>query len=105
MCGAEYEIFSGPSADFLEDEVSLRDLSRMWYQHDGVPAHKSKKQCTFLTQAFDIDYGGQQEWARRSPNLIPLDFILWGFLKSKVYERESTRNPIYSIESACHAGM
>ncbi|GFW49767.1 uncharacterized protein TNCV_358701 [Trichonephila clavipes] len=22
---------------FLEDEVSLRDLSRMWYQHDGAP--------------------------------------------------------------------
>ena len=50
MCGAEYEIFSGPSADFLEDEVSLRDLSRMWYQHDGAPAHKSAQPCTFLAQ-------------------------------------------------------
>ncbi|GFX49931.1 uncharacterized protein TNCV_1031811 [Trichonephila clavipes] len=31
------EILSGPLADFLEDEVSLRNLSRMWYQHDGAP--------------------------------------------------------------------
>ncbi|GFW81276.1 uncharacterized protein TNCV_376241 [Trichonephila clavipes] len=39
------EILSGPLADFLEDEVSLRDLSCMWYQHDGVPAHKSAQPC------------------------------------------------------------
>ncbi|GFU57373.1 uncharacterized protein TNCV_3635521 [Trichonephila clavipes] len=40
------EILSGPLADFLEDEVSLRDLSGMWYQHDGAPAHKSAQPCT-----------------------------------------------------------
>ncbi|GFW25494.1 uncharacterized protein TNCV_3722221 [Trichonephila clavipes] len=31
------EILSGPLADFLEDEVSLRDLTRMRYQRDGSP--------------------------------------------------------------------
>ncbi|GFW73789.1 uncharacterized protein TNCV_1542431 [Trichonephila clavipes] len=31
---SETEILSGPLADFLEDEVSLWDLSRMWYQHE-----------------------------------------------------------------------
>ncbi|GFV50771.1 uncharacterized protein TNCV_2214321 [Trichonephila clavipes] len=35
------EILSGPLADFLEDEVSLRDLPGMWYQHHGAPARKS----------------------------------------------------------------
>ncbi|GFX97472.1 uncharacterized protein TNCV_2840321 [Trichonephila clavipes] len=57
------EILSGPLADFLEDEVSLRDLSRMWYQHDGAPAHRSVQPCTFLEQTFDtriIGYGGQE---------------------------------------------
>ncbi|GFT15894.1 uncharacterized protein TNCV_3314771 [Trichonephila clavipes] len=57
------EILSGPLADFLEHEVSLRDLSRMWYQHDGAPAHKSAKPCTFLAQTFDtriLGYGGQK---------------------------------------------
>ncbi|GFU06966.1 hypothetical protein TNCV_503451 [Trichonephila clavipes] len=34
------KILSGSLVDVLEDEVSLRDLSRMWYQHDGAPAHK-----------------------------------------------------------------
>ncbi|GFT56036.1 uncharacterized protein TNCV_3117211 [Trichonephila clavipes] len=81
-------ILSGPLADILEDEVSLWDLSRMWYQHEGTPAHKSAQPCKFLAQIFDtriIGYGGQQEWPPQSPNLSPLDFFLWGFLKSKVY--------------------
>ncbi|PRD31933.1 UNVERIFIED_CONTAM: hypothetical protein NCL1_21986 [Trichonephila clavipes] len=46
-----------------ENEDSLRDLSRMWYQHDGVPAHKSAQAYTFLAQIFDtrmIDCEGQE---------------------------------------------
>ncbi|EFN65149.1 hypothetical protein EAG_00038, partial [Camponotus floridanus] len=26
------------------------------------------------------------EWPPRSPDLSPLDFFLWGYLKSKVYK-------------------
>ncbi|PRD34487.1 UNVERIFIED_CONTAM: hypothetical protein NCL1_14461 [Trichonephila clavipes] len=34
--------FIWTASRFLEDEVSLRDLLRMWYQHDGAPPpHKS----------------------------------------------------------------
>ncbi|GFV43621.1 uncharacterized protein TNCV_2679221 [Trichonephila clavipes] len=86
-------ILSGPLANFLEDEVSLRDLSRMWYQNVLTPAHKSTQPCTFSAQTFDfriIGYGGQREGYPRSPDLSPLDFFFWGFLKSIVYEREST---------------
>ena len=28
---------------------------------------------------------GDQNWLPRSCDLIPLDFFLWGYLKSKVY--------------------
>jgi hypothetical protein len=28
---------------------------------------------------------GQIEWPARSPDLTPLDFFLWGYLKGKVY--------------------
>lgn len=87
------EILSGPLSDFLEESVSIRDLQRMWFQHDGAPAHKSRKPCTFLNVTFQnniIGYGGPVEWPPRSPDLTPLDYFLWGFLKDKVYEREST---------------
>ena len=29
---------------------------------------------------------GPIEWAPRSPDLTPLDFFLWGYLKQKVYK-------------------
>ncbi|GFW66222.1 uncharacterized protein TNCV_1711211 [Trichonephila clavipes] len=60
------EILSGPLADFLEDEVSLRDLSRMWYQHDGATHQKFAQPFTFLAQTLDsgiIGYEGQEEWS------------------------------------------
>ncbi|GFU46402.1 uncharacterized protein TNCV_2086071 [Trichonephila clavipes] len=75
------EILSGPLADFLEEEVSLRDLSRIRYQHDSAPTQKSAQPCKFLAQTFGsriIGYGGQPKWPPRSPDRIPLDFFLWG---------------------------
>ena len=36
-----------------------------------------------------------REWPPRSPDLSPLDFCLWGFLKSKVYSpRPATLNQL-----------
>ncbi|GFT57506.1 uncharacterized protein TNCV_803651 [Trichonephila clavipes] len=69
---------SVPLADFLEDEVSLRDLSRMWYQHYGAPAHKSAQPCTFLAQTFDtriFNYGGQ-EVAEATGGVSDTDLVL-----------------------------
>lgn len=86
-------ILQGPLSDFLDDFVPLQDLSRMWFQHDGAPAHKSLKPRTVLSTMFGnniLGYGGHVEWPPRSPDLSPLDFFLWGFLKGKVYETEST---------------
>ena len=102
------EILSALLLEFLEDEVSLQDLSRMRYQHDGTPAYKSTQPCTFLAQTFDtriIGYGGQQEWPPRSPDLTSQDFFLWGFLKSKVYERESTSKSNLLNRIRWHAGL
>ncbi|GFV08008.1 uncharacterized protein TNCV_3443981 [Trichonephila clavipes] len=60
------EILSGPLAGFLEDKVSLRDLSRMRYQYDGATTDKFTQPITFLTQTLvtrRIGYGGQKEWS------------------------------------------
>ncbi|GBM97317.1 hypothetical protein AVEN_187547-1, partial [Araneus ventricosus] len=32
-----------------------------------------------------IVYGGCIEWPPRSPDLNPLDFFLWGYIKQRVY--------------------
>ena len=39
-----------------------------------------------------------REWPPRSPDLSPLDFCLWGYLKSKVYSpRPATLNELQAI--------
>ena len=43
---------------------------------------------TFLEEIFDdrlLILGGNPEWPPRSPDLTPLDFFLWGYLKGKVF--------------------
>jgi hypothetical protein len=35
-----------------------------------------------------ISRRGNIEWPARSPNLNACDFFLWGYLKSKVYEKK-----------------
>ena len=34
------DLFCEPSFDFLDDHVSLADLTKMSFQHDGLPTQK-----------------------------------------------------------------
>ena len=36
-----------------------------------------------------IGHGGHVQWPPRSPDLTPLDFCLWGWMKSEVPQRKS----------------
>ncbi|GBL84027.1 hypothetical protein AVEN_100889-1 [Araneus ventricosus] len=61
---------------------------RVWFQHDGAPAHKTSAVKHYLVEEFEeqiIRYGGFQEWPPRSPELIPMAFFMWGYLKQYVY--------------------
>lgn len=73
-------------ANYL-DEINLRRLQQLWFQHDGAPPHNTRAVCEFLNQEFPnrwIGNSGVVRWPARSPDLSPLDF-LWGTLKNKVY--------------------
>ncbi len=59
-----------------------------WVQ-DGAPAHRRVEVRDRLQALFGnrvIGIGHAREWPARSPDLTPLDFFLWGYVKSKVYE-------------------
>uniref|UniRef100_A0A8D9AAQ2 Histone-lysine N-methyltransferase SETMAR n=1 Tax=Cacopsylla melanoneura TaxID=428564 RepID=A0A8D9AAQ2_9HEMI len=58
------------------------------FQQDGAPPHFARQVRDFLNIQFRMWIGrrGHIEWPPRSPDLTPLDFFLWGYLKSKVYE-------------------
>ena len=59
------------------------------FQQDGAPAHCSKEAIKWLTEQFGenrlISRNAAFKWPPCSPDLNPLDFFLWGYLKSRVY--------------------
>lgn len=60
-----------------------------WFQQDGATCHTSKDSMALLREQFSgrlVSRWGDVSWPPRSPDLTPLDFFLWGYLKSKVYE-------------------
>jgi hypothetical protein len=59
------------------------------FQQDGAPPHFSRVVREFLDDEFPRRWIGRRgfvEWPPRSPDMTPLDFFLWGHLKSEVYE-------------------
>lgn len=61
----------------------------LWLQQDGAPPHYAVLVRNYLDRVFTdrwIGRRGSIEWPPRSPDLTPLDFFLWGYLKSRVYK-------------------
>lgn len=61
---------------------------RLWWIQDGAPPHRRIIVSERLQQLFGeriVALNHAVEWPPRSPDLTPLDFFLWGYLKSKVY--------------------
>lgn len=60
----------------------------IWYQQDGAPPHFAVEVREYLNGVFPNRWIGRRgaiEWPARSPDMTPLDYFLWGYLKSKVY--------------------
>jgi hypothetical protein len=64
------------------------ELPEALFQQDGAPGHWALTLRGWLNTHFPnkwIVRDGPIAWPPRSPDLTPLDFFLWGYLKSKVY--------------------
>lgn len=90
----------------LLEDVPLNIRRQLWFMHDGAPAHFSLVARTYLDIAFPnrwIGNGGPVPWPARTPDLNPLDFFLWGHLKSLVYETPVQRREelLPRIQGAC----
>lgn len=75
------------------EELPLRHACRVWFQHDGAPPHKASNVRAYLATEIGqqiIGYGGAVEWPPRSPDLISMEFYLWGYIKAQVYVTEPT---------------
>ncbi|XP_011859565.1 PREDICTED: uncharacterized protein LOC105557041 [Vollenhovia emeryi] len=64
-------------------------FENVWFQQDGAQVHFALIVRNVLNNVFPDRWIGRRgtiEWPPRSPDLSPLDFFYWGYLKSKVFE-------------------
>ena len=84
--------------------------SSVIFQQDGAAPHYAKIVRDYLDEALPLRWCGRGggvggsgdpvnytrgclEWPARSPDLTPLDFFLWGYVKNIVYQEQ-----IYNID-------
>jgi hypothetical protein len=68
-------------------------LDNTWFQQDGATPHTSAAVLDWLDRTFEdrvVSLKTQYAWPPHSPDLSPLDFYLWGFLKDQVYKTSPT---------------
>ncbi|GFV73872.1 transposable element Tc3 transposase [Trichonephila clavipes] len=62
--------------------------NELWSQQDGVTCHTARSTIDLLKDTFGdrlISRFGPVNWRPRSCDLTPLDYFLWGYVKSWVY--------------------
>ncbi|GFW73952.1 transposable element Tc3 transposase [Trichonephila clavipes] len=64
------------------------DVQELWFQQDGATCHTARATIDLLKDTFGdrlISRFGPVNWPPRSCDLTPLDYFLWGYVKSLVY--------------------
>lgn len=93
--------------DMLQNFAVPQMPEQIIFQQDGAPAHYHNDVRDFLNEQFPgswIGRGGPIAWPARSPDLTPLDFFAWGFIKDIVYQvrvqslRELRRRIVAAVE-------
>ena len=82
----------------LLEDVPLNKRGRMYFQHDGATTNFLREVRNFLNYGSPgrrIGCGGLHNWPARSPDLSPLDYCVWGWMKELVYSvKVETRNAL-----------
>ncbi|GFW14142.1 putative transposable element [Trichonephila clavipes] len=69
-------------------ELNNHDVQKLWFQQDGATCHTARATIDLLKDTFGdrlISRFGPVNWPPRSCDLTPLDYFLWGYIKSLVY--------------------
>ncbi|GFV04254.1 uncharacterized protein TNCV_918751 [Trichonephila clavipes] len=74
--------------NFFITELNNHDVQELWFQQDGATCHTARATIDLLKDTFGhrlISRFGPVNWQPRSSDLTPLDYFLWGYVKSLVY--------------------
>ncbi|GFV75994.1 DUF4817 domain-containing protein [Trichonephila clavipes] len=84
--------------NFFILELNNHDVQELWFQQDGATCHTARATIDLLKDTFGdrlISEFGPVNWPPRSCDLTPLDYFLWGYVKSLVYaDKPQTLTPI-----------
>ncbi|GFT00618.1 putative transposable element [Trichonephila clavipes] len=74
--------------NFFIPELNNHDVQELWFQQDGATCHTARATIDLLKDTFGdrlISRFGPVNWPPRSCDITPLDYFLWGYIKSLVY--------------------
>ena len=75
----------------LRNTYEQAEFDTCYFQQDGAPPHYTLAVRNYLEEQFQgrvIGRRGNIEWPPRSPDLTPLDFFVWGYVKDMVYAKK-----------------
>ncbi|GFY32432.1 putative DD41D transposase [Trichonephila clavipes] len=74
--------------NFFIPDLNNHDVQELWFQQDGATGHTARDTIDLLKDTFGdrvISRFGPVNWPPRSCDLTPLDYFLWGYVKSLIY--------------------
>ncbi|GFS75948.1 uncharacterized protein TNCV_4665901 [Trichonephila clavipes] len=74
---------------FFISELNNHDVQELWFQQDGATCHTARATIDLLKDTFGdrlISRFGPVNWPPRSCDLTPLDYFLWGYVKSQTLD-------------------
>jgi hypothetical protein len=89
--------------ELLED-VPLHVRRRMWFMHDGAPAHFSMYAREYLNAVLPAQWTGRGDtffWPARSPDLNHHDVFVWRHLRCYETPAEREGDLLPRIQAAC----
>ncbi|GFW09129.1 putative LOC100569746 [Trichonephila clavipes] len=84
--------------NFFIPELNNHDVQELWFQQDGATCHTARATIDLLKDTFGdrlISRFGPVNWPPSSCDLTPLDYFLWGYVKSLVNRKSHKRLTIW----------
>ena len=82
--------------DVFVNQLLPEELESGYFQQDGATAHTTRENLRYLEEFYDdriISLRANPEWPPRSPDLTPLDFSVFGWMKDSIY-----KNRVHTLE-------
>ncbi|GFX04989.1 putative DD41D transposase [Trichonephila clavipes] len=89
--------------NFFIPELNNHDVQELWFQQDGATCPTARATIDLLKDTFGdrlISRFGPVNCPPRSCDLTPLDYFLWGYVKSLVYADKP--QTLYHLEDNIH---